>query len=92
MKRVLVARFMSSVEEMQDANTRIKKVCDKTNFLGQQQISKPQGFYLKNSKAFDNLSKRSQDQLTDQERGAISEKDVPQNLAEDSWTVSSKFK
>ena len=48
--------------------------------------------YLKNSKAFDNLSKRSQDQLTDRERGAISEKDVPQNLAEDSWTVSSKFK
>ena len=44
------------------------------------------------SKAFGNSSKRSQDRLTDRERGALSEKDVPQNLAEDSWIVSSKFK
>lgn len=44
------------------------------------------------SKTFVNLSKRSQDQLTDREHGALSEKDVPQNLAKDSWIVSSKFK
>ena len=43
-------------------------------------------------KTFVNSSKRSQDQLTDQGHGAMSEKDVSQNLAEDSWIVSSKFK
>ena len=44
------------------------------------------------SKAFVNSSKRSQDQLTDREWGTLSEKDVLQNLSEDSCIVSSKFK
>ena len=78
-KRILVARFMSSDEEMEDANTRRKMFVTRPIFGGSSKFRN-----LKkqlDSKAFVNSSKRSQDQLIDRERGALSQKDVPQNLA-----------
>ena len=88
-KRVLVARFMSSDEEIKDANTRRKRFVTRPISW---ESSKFRSLKKQlDSKAFVNSSKRSQDQLIDRERGALSEKDVPQNLAEDSWIVSSKF-
>ena len=88
--KVLVARFMSSDEEMEDVNTRRKMFVTRP-------ISRESSKFrnLKkqlDSKAFVNSSKRSQDQLIDRERGSLSENNVPQNLAGDSWVVSSKFK
>ena len=88
--KVLVARFMSSDEEMEDVNTRRKMFVTRP-------ISRESSKFrnLKkqlDSKAFVNSSKRSQDELIDREHGALSKKDVPQNLAEDSWIVSGKFK
>ena len=88
-KRVLVARFMSSDEEMKDANTRRKRFVTRPISW---ESSKFRNLKKQlDSKAFVNSSNRSHDQLIDRERGALSEKDVPQNLAEDSWIVSSKF-
>lgn len=75
---------------MEEVNTGRKKFVTRTISW---EISKFRNFQKQDdSKAFVNLSKRSQDQLTDRENGALSEKDVPQNLAKDSWIVSSKFK
>ena len=89
-KRVLVASFMYSDEEMEDTNTRRKRFVtrpiswESSKFRN---LKKQIDF-----KAFVNSSKRSQHQLIDRERGVLSEKDVPQNLTEDGWIVSSKFK
>ena len=85
-KRVLVARFMSSDEEMEDANTRRKRfVTRPISWKGSKfRILKKKLDF----KAFVNSSKRSQDQLTDQNQLT----DSLINLAEDSWIVSSKFK
>ena len=89
-KRVLVARFISSDEEMEDANTRRKMFVTRPIFW---ESSKFRNLKKQlDSKAFVNSSKRSQDQLIDRERGSLSENNVPQNLAGDSWVVSSKFK
>ena len=89
-KRVLVARFMSSDEEMNNGNLRRKRFVTRPISW---ESSKFRSLKKQlDSKAFVNSSKRSQDQLIDRERGALSEKDVPQNLAEDGWIVSSKFK
>ena len=77
-------------EEIEDANTRRKRSVarpiswESSKFWN---LKKQLDF-----KAFVNSSKRSQDQPTDRERGTLSDKDVPQNLAEDIWIVSSKFK
>ena len=89
-KRVLVARFISSDEEMEDANTRRKMFVTRPISW---ESSKFRNLKKQlDSKAFVNSSKRSQDELIDREHGALSKKDVPQNLAEDSWIVSGKFK
>ena len=89
-KRVLVARFISSDEEMEDANTRRKMFVTRPISW---ESSKFRNLKKQlDSKAFVNSSKRSQDQLIDRERGSLSENNVPQNLAGDSWVVSSKFK
>ena len=72
-KRVLVARFMSSDEEMEDANTRRKMFL--TGPISWES-SKFRNFKEQlDSKAFVNSSKRSQDQLIDRELGALPEKD-----------------
>ena len=72
-KRVLVARFMSSDEEMEDANTRRKMFLTRPISW---ESSKFRNFKKQvDSKAFVNSSKRSQDQLIDRELGALSEKD-----------------
>ena len=89
-KRVLVARVMSSDEKMKDANTKRKRFVTRP-ISWESSIFRNLKKQL-DSKAFFNSSKRSQDQLTERERETLSEKDVPQNLAEDSWIVSSKFK
>ena len=89
-KRILVARFMSSDEEMEDANTRRKMFVTRPIF-GESSKFRNLKKQL-DSKAFVNSSKRSQDQLNDRERGSLSENNAPQNLAEDSWVVSSKSK
>lgn len=75
---------------MEEVSTGRKKFVTKTISW---ETSKFRNFKKQDdSKAFVNSSKRSQDQLTDREHEALSDKDVPQNLAKDSWIVSSKFK
>ena len=73
--KVLVARVMSSGEELEDANTRTKR------FVARPIPWKSSKFRnvkkQLHSKVFVNLSKRFQDQLTDQELGALAERDVP---------------
>ena len=74
-KRVLVAWFMSSDEEMEYANTRRKMFVTRP-------ISWESSKFLNlkkqlDSKVFVNSSKRFQYQRIDRERGALSEKDVP---------------
>ena len=89
-KRVLVAHFMSSDEQMEDANTRGKRFV--TSPISWESSKFRNLKKQLDSKAFVNSSKRSQDQLTGREWGTLSEKDVLQNLSEDSCIVSSKFK
>ena len=87
-KRVLVKE--SSDEEMENANTRGKRF---VTALISRESSKFRNLKKQlDSKAFVNSYKKSQDQLTDREDGALSEKDVSQNLAKDGWIISSKLK